>query len=193
MQSRRTVLLAALGAAVVTAVVVGGIAWGTIGDGGVIHGCYLTKGGSLRVIDPLASSCTKQETALSWSAGSSSSSSHAYDAGNGVVTFPVDSTSVTVVSLNLPAGDFVLVGRTNINFLSGETVSCALNGGALGTLDASRVASEADREVSVSVESPVHLESPTTVTIDCNKGDDTPNLIETISSRLIATTVDTIN
>jgi hypothetical protein len=44
----------------------GGIAFAAIPDeAGVIHGCYTTKGGVLRVIDSGAS-CTTKETALDW-------------------------------------------------------------------------------------------------------------------------------
>jgi hypothetical protein len=35
--------------------------------GGVIHGCYASKDGALRVIDTSAGSCSKKETAISWS------------------------------------------------------------------------------------------------------------------------------
>jgi len=44
-----------------------GIAWADIPDSGVIHGCYKTIGGSLRVIDSSAGGkCLSSETALDW-------------------------------------------------------------------------------------------------------------------------------
>jgi hypothetical protein len=44
----------------------GGVAYATIPDGqGVIHACYKTQNGQLRVID--AGGCKPSETALSWS------------------------------------------------------------------------------------------------------------------------------
>lgn len=45
-----------------------GIAYGSIPDGqGVIHGCYQTQGGQLRVIDTgKGALCTQFETALNW-------------------------------------------------------------------------------------------------------------------------------
>jgi hypothetical protein len=54
--------------AVVAAVVIGGIAYASIPDGNaVIHGCYATRDGALRVIDTSAGeSCTKKETPLDW-------------------------------------------------------------------------------------------------------------------------------
>jgi hypothetical protein len=43
------------------------VASATIPDGGgVIHGCYRTKSGNLRVIDSSTSSCRDSETALNW-------------------------------------------------------------------------------------------------------------------------------
>jgi hypothetical protein len=43
-------------------------AYATIPDSsGVIHGCYNTKYGQLRVIDPTVSNCTPTETPLEWS------------------------------------------------------------------------------------------------------------------------------
>jgi hypothetical protein len=54
----------------VTALVValGGVAYATIPDsGGVIHGCYLKRTGSLRVIDPSRGErCTRAETSIPW-------------------------------------------------------------------------------------------------------------------------------
>ena len=59
--------LVALGL-VVAAVAAAGTAYATIPDaGGVIHGCYLTKDGTLRVVDPSAGgACTSKETAIAW-------------------------------------------------------------------------------------------------------------------------------
>jgi hypothetical protein len=46
------VLITALIASIVTALVVGGIAWAAIPDGsGVIQGCYSKRDGTLRVVD----------------------------------------------------------------------------------------------------------------------------------------------
>jgi hypothetical protein len=51
----------------VSAVVAGGIALATIPDGsGVVHACYLKSGGALRVIDNSVTSCSQNETELTW-------------------------------------------------------------------------------------------------------------------------------
>jgi hypothetical protein len=51
---------------VLAALVAAGVAYGSIPDSsGVIHGCYLKSGGSLRVIDS-ASKCSSNETSVNW-------------------------------------------------------------------------------------------------------------------------------
>jgi hypothetical protein len=53
---------------VVLGLTAGGIAYASIPDAsGVIHGCYLTKNGSLRVIQSPGGACVSGETALNWS------------------------------------------------------------------------------------------------------------------------------
>src|SRR4051794_31640643 len=45
----------------------GGAAWATIPDsGGVIHACFDSKSGNLRVLDAPSHSCTKFETSIDW-------------------------------------------------------------------------------------------------------------------------------
>lgn len=58
----------ALGLALVAALVSGGAVWATIPDSsGVIHACYKTSNGQLRVIDTgLGATCNGSETALQW-------------------------------------------------------------------------------------------------------------------------------
>jgi hypothetical protein len=50
-------------------VVAGTVAFASIPDSsGVIHGCYKTENGQLRVIDPATQQCLPSETAISWNA-----------------------------------------------------------------------------------------------------------------------------
>src|SRR6266487_7160353 len=52
---------------VVAAAVAGGVAYAAIPDsGGVIHGCYGSTTGALRVIDDTKATCGPAEKALSW-------------------------------------------------------------------------------------------------------------------------------
>lgn len=66
LRGRRPLLALTVGAVAVVAV--GGVAWAAIPDlGGVIHGCYQTKNGQLRVIDTGAGQrCNPNEEALQW-------------------------------------------------------------------------------------------------------------------------------
>jgi len=60
---RRFAAIAALALAIAAA----GTAYASIPDGsGVIHGCYATKGGTLRVVDSATSACLKGELPLNW-------------------------------------------------------------------------------------------------------------------------------
>jgi hypothetical protein len=65
MRGRGKVTALAATAAVVLAA---SVAWATIPDGnGVIHGCYLRKGGALRVINTgKGQTCTGKEKSLTW-------------------------------------------------------------------------------------------------------------------------------
>ncbi len=62
---RRRMFVYAVAAAVLA--LAGGIAYAAIPDSsGVIHGCFKTGSGDLRVIDPSTTSCLPSETAISW-------------------------------------------------------------------------------------------------------------------------------
>ena len=59
---KRELIAAAIGALAAT-VLAGGIAWGAIGDGGLIQGCY-DSGGNLKIVAALP--CPKGYTQLAW-------------------------------------------------------------------------------------------------------------------------------
>ncbi len=70
----RTRARISLGALVLAATLVGGVAWATIPDGtGLYTACRLNAGGTIRLIDPsgpsgsLLSRCTSYETRITWS------------------------------------------------------------------------------------------------------------------------------
>lgn len=63
---RRTKRLLLMGALLAVGGAVVGLAYATIPSGGVINGCYLKTGGTLRVIDA-GQSCKSNETSLNWS------------------------------------------------------------------------------------------------------------------------------
>jgi hypothetical protein len=111
----RTHLLAAALGALIAGVLAGGIAWGAIGDGGVIQGCY-DAGGNLKVVAALA--CPKGYTSLLWNQKGDpgpkgdkgdAGPSHVYtamatptDPSNDVT--PLTEADTLLVSLQVPAG-----------------------------------------------------------------------------------------
>jgi hypothetical protein len=133
---------AALGA-IVGALAAGGIAWADIPDSGVIHGCYKTVGGSLRVIDASAGrQCTAGEKSLDWDQKAAESGSttfpnstetlFALDNGVTVAGRCADAVIELTVSPATPLG-LQLSGTTNSDQLGfkspsishGETLSVA--------------------------------------------------------------------
>jgi hypothetical protein len=86
------------------------VAYATIPDsGGVIHACYDTGKGKLRVIDTEAgATCRAQEVALSWNQTGPRGPSDGYVASlRGGPGIRVDDVA-NVLSLSLPAGDYML-------------------------------------------------------------------------------------
>jgi len=99
-----------------------GIAYASIPDsGGVIHGCYANKDGSLRVIDPgSGGACdSKKETPLAWNqagptgATGPAGTSHAYSSYKGLFQATDLGPSFTSVGqlTGLPAGTYVVWAR----------------------------------------------------------------------------------
>jgi hypothetical protein len=114
---------AALGA-IVGAVMAGGIAWADIPDAGVIHGCYKTIGGGLRVIDASAGGhCNTGEKSLDWEQKSAQSSSTTVT--NSTKTLFVLDNGVTATGTCLDAAiDLTITPATPLNLqLSGTTNS----------------------------------------------------------------------
>jgi hypothetical protein len=62
--TRRVISATALSGALL--VLLCGIAFATIPNGGVIYGCYAKSGGALRVIDRSVTNCKASETSLDW-------------------------------------------------------------------------------------------------------------------------------
>jgi len=142
-------------AALALAAALGGIAYASIPDsGGTIHGCYGTKDGTLRVIDPAANlSCDpKREGTLDWNAqgpqgpagptgpaGSQgpagptgpqgpAGSTHGYEA-NSISKIPANLANGTVVSISgLPAGNYLFWAQVNAFGTPGDIVYCFVDG-----------------------------------------------------------------
>jgi hypothetical protein len=118
----------ALGA-IVGALAMGGIAWADIPDSGVIHGCYKTVGGSLRVIDVSSGDgCKLGETSLSWNQSGPTGAQGPQ--GPTGPTGPSGAPSIferalgggdvpndfgTIGSLPLPAGKFLITAKLKVS------------------------------------------------------------------------------
>jgi hypothetical protein len=129
--TRRTLLAATtLGLALVAA---GGIAWAAIPDAtGAVNACYAAGGGALRAVDA-PGDCAGTETAVELG-GPTRAHSFASPA-----TVALASTSVTVGTLKLPPGTYLVHGKVNVANLNfgaprGTFVPCSLVSGGI-TLD----------------------------------------------------------
>jgi len=150
LKGRRLLLV---GVAAAAAFVVAGFAFGAIpGAGGVIHGCYGTSNGQLRVID--GGSCRTGETPLDWNAqgvagptgatgatgaagatgatgatGAAGATSEVYTSG-GRRSTPSDEGFDTIAYVTLPAGEYVLnavVGGEATNAGNDAAGSCVFS------------------------------------------------------------------
>ena len=142
-------------AAIAVAATAGGIAYASIPDaGGTIHGCYSTKDGTLRVIDPSASqSCDpKHDGALEWNvqgqqgpAGPTgpagpqgptgatgphgpAGSTHGYET-NAISTIPGNNTFSDTISISgLPDGNYLFWAQVEALGNPGDVVYCYVDG-----------------------------------------------------------------
>ena len=128
--SGRRVRWAALGA-IVGALAVGGVAWADIPDSGVIHGCFKTVGGGLRVIDAsLGDGCKVGEMSLNWNqSGPTGAIGPQGPTGLQGPTGPSGAPSIferavgggdvpndpgTIGSMPLPAGKFLITAKLEV-------------------------------------------------------------------------------
>src|SRR4051794_1772017 len=129
-RSRGSKLLLALTCAVGVFGIVSVVQAAIPDSNGVIHGCIL-QNGNLRVIDSATSACKRNETSLDWNqtglrgpAGATGPTGPKGDTGSpgpsrGVQTrvpdgIRFDATATPVVSLTLPAGNWMLMGHAEM-------------------------------------------------------------------------------
>ena len=142
----RSKKIAVLVAGAVAALALGSFAFAAIPDGGgVIHGCYNTTSGAMRVTDSdtsLPKGCSSKETALNWNQqgpkGDRGPSNAYWTEGNETLA---PNTWTVVATRTVPPGLYVVSGKLSLK-ASGlnvplTTVVCGLNttGGSGGTSD----------------------------------------------------------
>lgn len=161
----------------------GGIAYATIPDSnGVIHACYKTTGGALRVIDSGAGgACNASETPVSWSqTGPQGQQGLEGPRGPSDVWFfdgSHDSQNiggggfVTLASLDLPAGSYLVEGQTAVfDTSTGTKYGCDLvnsstheyQEAAGSTPDATNDATE------IPIQTVLTLSGPDTISLRCD-------------------------
>jgi len=160
----------------------GGIAYATIPDpGGVIHGCYKSTGGALRVIDTGAGgSCLSSETPLSWNQagvqgppGARGPSDVWFDDGY-LNSQNLCCTFTTLGSVSLPAGSFLIEAKVAVDdTVTGTSYGCdlvnsssheyqfAVGNTPSSTLDATEIP----------VQTVITLSSPDTISLRCDSPD----------------------
>jgi hypothetical protein len=127
---RPLALVVALGATLL----VGGIAWAAIPDSsGAINACYTNSNGKLRAVDS-AADCNGGESAIALGGPTIGYSTSRPD------LVPIDNTTSTLASLDLPVGKYLVHGKLDIVTVSSENTFVACNltvAGTAGFSDAS--------------------------------------------------------
>jgi hypothetical protein len=214
MKGTRKKVFFAITVAVVVLLLAGvGIAYATIPDSnGVIHACYQTLKGSLRVVDSTAS-CSNGEAPLSWNQTGPpgppgvqgppgpSGSSHAYTDSNSQWQAGLSPNATTITQLTLPAGDYVVsatgsVVKNGIFDTTGSDndVKCVIDDPNDNAVAASEATASGDYTAAVPymLVGTVSLTTGGTITVDC------ATLTGSVASEvdfnsLVATKVDAVN
>ena len=180
-----------VGLVAIVAVAAGTTAFAAIPDGnGVIHGCYDTKTGALRVIDTptngFSLSCAPREDGLTWSQqgpkGDRGDKGDKGDPGpsdayavlaaqalDPVVTLSLD--AKVVASLSLPAGTYLVSAKAWLRSSDpiGSNNTCKLNlpGGGFDWQDAETRGGAGIYDAPISLARPLVAASPGQVTLSC--------------------------
>jgi hypothetical protein len=179
-----------------------GIAYASIPDsGGVIHGCYANKDGSLRVIDTGAGgSCDpKKETSLNWNQKGPTGpagTSHAYYAYGGLTSFTTLGGSFATVGklASLPAGTYVVTARGLVEDLpNDQEAECKLVGGGSDVQETlvDTFATGSPR-LPFTLSAAVTLTSPGSIETDCDSND-SGGFAAALDVSMTAVAVDAVN
>jgi hypothetical protein len=209
----RRVRWAALGA-IVGALAVGGIALADIPDSGVIHGCYKTTGGALRVIDSSqGSNCNPGESPIGWNqtgptgaTGANgdtgptgptgpSGSNHAYSAQSSAVSIDTGPAvfPTQIITSDVPPGNYVVAVSGDFALANSSTspfAECELDPDMAATLFLHAL----DTTASYSIVGLVSLPGGGTIVLSCDSPTNTQgSSVFFDDNSLVATKVDAIN
>jgi hypothetical protein len=182
-----------------------GIAYASIPDsGGVIHGCYANKDGSLRVIDPASGGAcdAKKETPLDWNrsgttgATGPAGTSHGYYSYGGLLGFTVLGGSFAKVGAltGLPAGTYVVTARGLVEDLpNDQEAECGLVAGGSDVQDTlvDTFATGSPR-LPFTLSAAVTLTSPGSIETDCDSND-SGGFAAALDVSMTAVAVDAVN
>lgn len=172
------------GITLAVALVVGGVlsayATGSIpGPDGVFHACFDNTNGVVRLIDPSASTCRTNESAISWNqagppgpqgpvgAAGPPGPSNAWVARAGVLDMNRNVTT-TVLSIKVPAGSYVIAAKVPLVNLAGtmELVTCNLSTGDSSTIRLSQTFTGGDAQV-ITLMDAATFASDSTISLTC--------------------------
>jgi hypothetical protein len=197
---KRLVLLTAF--AVVALATAGGLAYAAIPDSsGVIHGCYKAAGGGLRVIDTdKGATCTTGEKSLNWNQTGPQGTtgprgpSDAYFARmiNEQLIHRYRDGGNTLVTLDLPAGDYAVTAKVELADNSDAFVDaeCEIISGGT-SVDPGQLFHHTPVSIGISLLATVS--GPTTVGVHCFTFDATGLIAINHGTAILATQVGTIH
>jgi hypothetical protein len=185
-----------------------GIAYASIPDsGGVIHGCYANKDGSLRVIDTgSGGACdSKKETLLNWNQKGPTGArgptgpagaSHGYYSYGGLLSFTTLGGSFATVGklAGLPAGTYVVTARGLVEDLpNDQEAECKL---VAGGTDAQETLADTfavgSPRLPFTLSAAVTLSSPGSIETDCDSND-SGGFAAALDVSMTALAVDAVN
>jgi hypothetical protein len=189
-------------------VLAAGIAYASIPDsGGVIHGCYANKDGSLRVIDTgSGGACdAKKETALNWNQKGPTGArgptgpagaSHGYYSYGGLLSFATLGGSFATVGklAGLPAGTYIVTARGLVEDLpNDQEAECKLVAGGTDVQETLVDTFAADSpRLPFTLSAAATLSSPGSIETDCDSND-SGGFAAAVDVSMTAVAVDTVN
>jgi hypothetical protein len=120
-----------VGAVIVCGLVAAGVAVATIPDSsGIIHGCYQTNSGNLRVVDNGVQGCRPSETVISWNAVGPRGPSNAFykDQRGSFSSEELDGNDFSnLLTLSLPTGSYVVNATVALVGTTVGTAQCRIH------------------------------------------------------------------
>jgi hypothetical protein len=154
----------------------GGIAYASIPDSsGVIHGCYKTTGGGLRVIDTdRGATCTTGEKSLNWNQTGPQGATGPRGPSDAYFARMIDEQTIpsfpgrTLLSLDIPVGDYAVMAKVVLADSQTERIAvrCHVDSGDT-ELDSGELFLPTGPNVGVGISLLATASGPTTLNVRC--------------------------